>query len=121
MKLEQMPHSFSVAKFPQLPVLGKNLAPYFLSVTEEEISLVCPTQHMPPNPSHQEDNWACLKICGVLEFSMVGVLAKISSLLAGENISIFAISTYNTDYILCKSHQITQAISLLKNQGYTVI
>lgn len=91
----------------------------FIGKTEEENSLVCRTKNVPNNATHREDGWKAFRIDGELDFSLVGILASISTLLANKGIGIFAISTYNTDYILTKD--MDKAIYVLKNNGYKII
>ncbi|MBQ4560899.1 MAG: ACT domain-containing protein [Clostridia bacterium] len=90
----------------------------FIAKTDEENSLVCPTPSVPQNITHREDGWKAFRIEGELDFSLVGVLAKISTLLANNGIGIFAISTYNTDYILTKD--MDKAADILRSSGYNV-
>jgi len=92
----------------------------FTAKTDEEYSLVCSTAHTPPNTIEREDGWRAMRIDGVLDFSLVGILAGISSLLAEHEVSIFAISTYNTDYILVKASQLEAAVNALTENGYTL-
>ena len=75
---------------------------------------------MPSNVTAQEDGWKAMRIEGELEFSLIGILSRISGILAAENIGIFAISTYNTDYILTKKENYERALSALKEEGYEV-
>ena len=62
-----------------------------------------------------------LSIQGILDFSLVGVLARVSGILAENEISIFAVSTYNTDYILVKSAAFEKAVSVLEAAGYKIV
>lgn len=95
--------------------------PYcFIGCTDDENSLVCPTSQMPSNAIERNDGWKCFRIQGELDFSLIGILAKISSLLAENDISIFAISTYNTDYILIKQESFDKALDILANAGYEI-
>ncbi|MEF9933979.1 MAG: ACT domain-containing protein [Clostridium sp.] len=97
---------------------------YSISRSEEELSIVCAQSLIPTNNIDEiicDKNWSLLKIEGILDFSLVGILSKISTILATNKISIFAISTYNTDYILVKSSQIDTAIGCLENSGYKII
>ena len=73
----------------------------FVEKTDEENSLICETDAVPDNTTDREDGWKAFRIMGTLDVSLVGILAKISALLAKAEIGIFAISTYNTDYIQC--------------------
>ena len=94
---------------------------YFLSQTDEELSLVCETVNAPANTTAREDGWKAFRIEGVLDFSLVGILAPIAVLLAKAEIGIFAVSTYNTDYILVKKDNFDKALDLLENNGYTIV
>jgi len=85
--------------------------------TDEELSIVCDA-HLPVSSEKSEAGWACIKVLGPLEFALTGILAKISSVLAEAEISIFAISTYDTDYILIKSNTLDTAKKALKKAGY---
>lgn len=68
---------------------------YMSRRTDEELSLVCTTDHAPVNTMERDDGWKAFKIQGVLDFTLKGILARISTILADNNIDIFAISTYN--------------------------
>lgn len=94
----------------------------FLSVTrtEDELSVVCAQSAIPEGVKCEKD-FRILKILGPLDFSLVGILASISSALADKGISIFAVSTYDTDYILVRDSNIDSAVGALKAQGYAVI
>jgi len=95
---------------------------HFFSVTKtgDELSVVCPESCVPPDARY-EGGFRCLKIEGPLDFSLVGVLAPIADLLAGERISIFTISTYDTDYIMVRQSSLDSALRALETAGYTVV
>ena len=77
---------------------------------------------MPVNVIRRDDGWKAFRIQGVLDFSLVGILAKIATLLAENSIPIFAISTYNTDYdVLTKAAHYEKALDALKQAGYTIV
>lgn len=120
MELKKYSLNFSVCQVKDLS--GIDLSQEFLSIskTDDEISLVCETKFVPPDALIAEDNWKMLKIKGVLDFGMVGVIARISEILANAKISIFVISTYNTDYILVKSSSLDETVQLLVQAGYDV-
>ena len=120
MELKLLSQSFSVCKIPNLSQTDLSREFVFLARTDEELSLVCQTAAVPQNAWIQEDGWRGFRIIGTLDFSMVGVLANISALLAEHKIIIFAISTYNTDYIFTKADAFDQAIALLEGAGYAV-
>lgn len=92
----------------------------FTGATDEELSLVCPTDLVPDNTTHRDDGWRAFRIVGTLDFSLIGILAGISEVLASNEIGIFAISTYNTDYILTREENFAKALSVLKSSGYTI-
>lgn len=94
----------------------------FLSITRtsDELSVVCPEECIPDNIKSEKD-WRILKIEGPLDFSLTGILAGISTILSGRKISIFAVSTFDTDYILVKDSYIDCAIEALESKGYRII
>ncbi len=94
----------------------------FVSITRtlDELSIVCLEENVPKEIT-QEKDWRILQVKGPLDFSLVGILSAISTLLANNKISIFAISTYDTDYILVKDTEINNAISILSTSGYQVL
>lgn len=121
MELTQLKEDFAVCKLASLDQVNLNRPFTFLSRTDEEISLVCPTQTLPGNTTHVDQGWKGLRIAGCLEFSMIGIIAKLSSLLAEHNISIFVVSTYNTDYIFLKSGSYDDAIRILTGHDYQIL
>lgn len=92
----------------------------FTGSTDQEMSLVCPTELVPDNTTNREDGWRVFRIQGMLDFSLVGILARIAKVLASNQIGIFAISTFNTDYILVKDENFDKALTVLKNAGYPI-
>ncbi len=92
----------------------------FTGSTDEEFSLVCPTDMVPANTTERDDGWRAFRIVGVLDFSLVGILAGISEILAENKVGLFAVSTYNTDYILTKAENFERALEVLKSAGYTI-
>ncbi|MHC5248098.1 ACT domain-containing protein [Enterococcus sp. LJL90] len=120
MKLEILRTPLSVIQVADFNGLDLSISPLFIANTEDERSIVLPTKKVPAITVNREDGWRALKIVGVLDFSLVGILAKIASLLAEQKISIFAVSTYNTDYILIKEDKLAKTISILGDAGYTI-
>lgn len=76
---------------------------------------------MPTNVTHREDGWKGFRIQGVLDFSLIGILAKISTILAENRIGIFVVSTFNTDYVMVKESEFERAMMALAQEGYTVV
>jgi hypothetical protein len=91
---------------------------YSVTKTMEELSVVCP-QNRIPDHIKCEKGWRILKVEGTLEFSLIGILSFISTVLANNGISIFAISTYDTDYILIKEKDTDKVISVLTSENYS--
>ena len=120
MELRELNMDFSVCKLKDIDGVDFSRDFVFYSKTDDEISLVCDTGFVPENTISAEHGWKALKITGILDFGMVGVIAGISSILAQNNISLFVISTYNTDYILLKAGLYGEAKKLLAENGYTI-
>ncbi|MBQ8288535.1 MAG: ACT domain-containing protein [Clostridia bacterium] len=115
-----MPYELTVCKLPNVADIDLNTDFYFIGRTDEEISLVCRTEDTPAITTERDDGWRGFRIEGVLDFSLIGVLSKLSSILAENKIGIFAVSTYNTDYILVKAEYYDRSINVLSDAGYTL-
>lgn len=114
--IKSLDYDFSVCKVEDYSQVNLASEFCFIQKTDEENSLVCLTEDVPANVIIQEDGWKALRVEGVLDFSLIGILSRISGILAENQISIFALSTYNTDYILVKKENFEKAISLLQEQ-----
>ena len=120
MKLERLPHALTVCKAASVQDIDLSADFYFLARTDEELSLVCRTEAVPAAVTERDDGWRGFRIEGVLDFSLVGILSKLSSILAAHRIGIFAVSTFNTDYILVKEENFLRALAALEEAGYEV-
>lgn len=121
MEIKIIDRSFSVCKVTDYSNVNWEAEYAFVSKTDEENSLVCLTEDVPFNVTEREDNWYAFRIQGQLDFSLIGILSKLTGILADNHIGIFAISTYNTDYILVKKENYKKAIDVLANEGYSII
>ena len=121
MELELLDGEFSVCKANGPEDVNFHAPFLFIGSTDEEFSLVCPREYAPQNAVAVEHGWRAMRICGELDFSLTGILARLSGLLAQNNIPIFAVSTYNTDYILIKKDTLTEAVDCLQRSGYRFI
>ena len=121
MNLQVLQQVFTVCQISDVTTIDFTREFVFLSKTDEELSLVCETEFVPANTIAREDGWRGVRVCGVLDFSLVGILAKISGLLAEQSISIFAVSTYNTDYVFTKSEAFDRALETLAHTGYAIL
>ena len=120
MNIKKIPGTFSICKVSDYSQVNRDAVFCFTGQTAEEKSLVCLTEHVPENTTEREDGWKAFRIQGMLDFSLIGILAKITSLLAENHIGIFAISTYHTDYILTRQEQYERALQVLEAAGYFV-
>jgi hypothetical protein len=105
----------------EVPIWALN-ASGFMSITrtDDELSVVCPESAV-PSGVHSELGWAILKLQGPFPFAQLGVLASFASPLAAAGISIFSVSTFDTDYILIKATQVTTACEALTTAGHELV
>lgn len=123
MKLRLYQNYYAIAKLAAIPdTLHTQLqhSIYSLTVTHDEISLVCESERVPMGVVTLDDDWRLMQIDGELDLSMIGIIASISKVLAEHSISIFVISSYNTDYILVRDKHCEQACEKLKAAGYLI-
>ncbi|MPZ44130.1 MAG: ACT domain-containing protein [Betaproteobacteria bacterium] len=116
------PESFCIRRIPlDWPLDPRRLNADWYSITRnaEELSLVVP-EHVDIDAGECERGWSCLTIQGTLEFGMIGVLAAVSRILAEANVSIFVVSTYNTDHFLVRAEDLDTAVAALTRAGHRV-
>ena len=118
MRLEKIKHRLTVCKVPELSGFDMSAGFYFIGRTDEELSLVCRTEDTPAGTTAREDGWRGFRVQGTLDFSLTGILSKLATVLADAGIGIFAVSTYDTDYILVKRENLDRAVEALKAAGY---
>ena len=121
MEIEKVKGEFSVCKVEDYSQVNLQSEYCFVGKTDAENSLVCLSEQKPSNITECEDGWKALRIKGVIEFDTVGVLSRISSLLAEKGIAIFVVSTFNTDYIFVKKEQDSSAVQALVNAGFRIL
>ena len=121
MELKTIEYKLSVCKVTDISDIDLDSDFYFIGKTDEELSLVCKTEDTPIETLEREDGWRGFCIQGILDFSLIGILSRLSGILAEHNIGIFAVSTYNTDYILLKEENFDRALEVLASEGYTVV
>ena len=121
MQLKVLSHDFSICKVKDYSATNIDSEYCFIGKTDEENSLVCVTQDIPPNVIKRDDGWKAFRIQGVLDFSLIGILSQISALLAQNKIGIFVLSTFNTDYVLIKKANFAKALQVLATAGYTIV
>ena len=121
MKIKPLIEDFSVCKLDSAPRRVDFGKYYFIGSTDEEYSLVCETCRVPETAFVREDGWKAFRIQGTLEFSLIGILAKISAILAEAGIGIFVVSTFDTDYVLVKTQSFGKALKALEESGYDIL
>jgi hypothetical protein len=117
------PESFCIRRIPlHWPLDLRRLGADWYSLTRngEELSLVAP-EHIDIDAGECQRGWSCLTIQAILDFGMIGVLAAVSRLLAEANVSIFVISSYDTDHILLRTGDLENAVKALTSAGHCVV
>jgi hypothetical protein len=120
--LSLLPGTFAVCRLdPSEGVPAWATGGSFLSVTRtaEELSVVCP-EEVVPEGVRREPSWRCLRVVGTLDFSLVGVLASLLPPLADAAVAAFALSTFDTDYVLVKEGDLEAAVQALGSAGHSV-
>ena len=120
MVLEKLPHDLTVCKTASIGEIDLDAGFFFIGRTDSEISLVCLTSDVPEGAVDREDGWRGFRVRGPLDFSLTGVLAELSGILADHGIPIFAVSTFDTDYILVKAGDLDRASGALKQAGHEI-
>jgi hypothetical protein len=122
LRLDVHPDTFAICRMPPdaaVPGWATAAVPWSITRTESELSIVCPASAVPPDLPC-EDAWRCLTVRGLLDFALVGVLAALAAPLARAGVSIFALSSYDTDRLFVRAHQLGQAVAALREAGHHV-
>ena len=120
MRMEVLPTLFSVCKVADFKGVDPDRPFTFTARTDGERSLVCPEGDVPSNTLERADGWRALRVCGQLDFSLVGIVSRISSALADEGIPVFVMSTFDTDYVLVRGELLGRAAETLSAIGVDV-
>ena len=122
LKLALLPERLSICRLdPDAPIPDWAKGESFLSIcrTTDELSIICPQRQVPPGVK-RDDGWRCFKVEDTLDVAITGVLAALTMPLAFENISVFAISTFDTDYLLVPQKNMDKAITILDQNGHLI-
>ncbi|QQR88978.1 MAG: ACT domain-containing protein [Myxococcales bacterium] len=122
LELSILPMRLAIAKRkPDATIPAWALGSPFFSITrtDEELSVVCEEEKIPKD-QNPDKGWRCLKVHGPMPLDAVGILASLSTVLAAAEISVFAIASYDTDYILVKAEKLEQAIQALDGSGFVI-
>jgi uncharacterized protein len=123
LKFRQLPGLYSIVRQPpDAPVPAWAAKGNFTSITRtaEELSIVCPVEYIPPDID-SAPRWICLKLEGPFPFSQTGVLLSFIEPLSNNGVPIFAVATYNTDYILIPEEHANQALDRLREAGHELL
>jgi uncharacterized protein len=122
LSLSLLPHSYAVCQFhpdkhiPYWALLGDFVS---LTRTHEELSIVCQQDNV-PDDIEAERGWRCVQVQGAFDFSAAGVHASLAIPLAEADISVLAIATYATDYLLIKEQYAERALQVLEQAGHYI-
>jgi hypothetical protein len=122
LNLEVLPNTLAVCRLSSndsIPSWAFSGDFFSISKTADELSIVCEEKQVPAGVKAGR-GWRCLKVKGPLDFGLTGILASLAKPLAEAGISIFAVSTFDTDYLLVKMDVLERAISVLSKAGHTV-
>jgi hypothetical protein len=119
MSIEVLSEAFTFAKITDLKEVPSALPFCFLAATDNEISLVCPTRFASFPASARKDGWRAIRICGKMDFSLVGILSRVSSALAENGIALCAVSTFDTDYFFVSEKDLQRSLAVLQKAGFT--
>ena len=123
LKFRRLSGEYGILRWaPDAPVPEWAVKGTFFSVTrtDDELSIVCPVENF-PRDVHFEPRWTCLKLEGPFPFSQTGILLSFIEPLSNNGVPIFAISTYDTDYILIPQEHINRAVDLLREAGHELL
>jgi hypothetical protein len=121
LKIKKITQEFAICKVSDISKINFSDEFCFVEKTDAELSLVCTAEHVPQDTVECHSGWRAFRIEGTLDFSLIGILAKISALLADQGIGIFVVSTYNTDYVLTRTDDYENALSALQSEGYEIV
>lgn len=119
--LSVLPETLAICRLEREASVPEWAMGEFVSITRtpDELSIVCNERDVPPGVK-ADRGWRALKIEGPLDLALTGVLASIAVPLAEARINIFAISTFDTDYVLVKADRVTEAIRVLRTSGHMI-
>ncbi len=120
MLIQALPYDLTVCQVLSPAEIDLYAEFFFIGKTDEELSLVCITSDAPAHTTRRDDGWRGFRVEGELDFGSVGGLPGLTALLFDRAIDVFAVSTYNTDYILVKADQFERAREVMEQEGYMV-
>jgi hypothetical protein len=122
MRLSLLPATYAICRLPAtaaVPAWALDGSFFTVTRTEDELSIVC-EEPLVPASAQAEPGWRCLKLHGPIPFAVTGVIASLTRPLAEAQVSVSAIATYDTDYLLVKADTLERAIAALSKAGFEV-
>ena len=119
MTLEWIPAPMTVCQLKSIAGVDIDRPWTFISRTDSELSLCCPTADAPDDTLSREDGWRMFRVAGRMPFTLTGVMARLSGALARASVPLYALSTYDSDYIMVKADQAARAEAALIADGHT--
>jgi uncharacterized protein len=122
MKIALLPETYAICRLSTsaaIPAWAMQGTFFSINKTSDELSIVCEEKNVPEG-IQSERSWRLLKVVGPLDFTLTGVLASVANPLARAQVSIFAISTFDTDYILVQSRNLEAAKTCLVSEGFNI-
>ena len=120
MKLEILAQEFAVCALPDFSQVDGSAPFCFASKTDREFSLVCTPEAIPANALRVQRGWRAFRVAGQLDFSLIGILAGITDVLARARVGVFVVSTFDTDYVLTAQADFDRALAALAQSGYEI-
>lgn len=126
LNLSVLEQTYAIVKLPRdekIPAWATRGHFFSITKTADELSIVCEDGDVGEGPDlgAAERGWRVLKVSGPLDFSLTGILTALANPLANAGISIFAISTYDTDYLMVKNDSLNAACQCLEDSGFTIL
>ena len=121
LQLRIMNEHFTICQISDAKLIPFDDEYVFVAKTDEELSLVCRTKAVPNDTINRVDGFRALRVVGILPLDQIGVISRIAGILTACGVSIFVVSTYNTDYILMQETSLGDAQKELRDRGYDVI
>lgn len=118
--VEALPYLLTICKMEHIENIDPSTDFFFIAKTDNEVSLVCETEKTPFSTAARDDGWKAFRVKGLLDLSLSGILAKMTGILADNGIGTFAVSTFDTDYILVKEENFDKALNALGEGGYKI-
>ncbi len=119
MKIKVLEDTYSVMRYEKMP--EKLPGMYFSAVTDDEVSILCKADEAPENATNTEGRMRGFRIEGSLDFSLIGIIARITAILADNDVSVFVVSSFKTDYFFVREENLPLALQLLEVSGYEIL